>query len=134
MKRLYKTGSMPPADIPSTTSPVLTLTRHARTLQTLLHLNKRQKWAKVPNMLAQCGCPFLQCMPKGSSWVLVNMYKHAQKNSGASKSSGGANVHRREPKSAKPGPGSQIGTVCPLEKEVKAIHSFNICPKAPHGS
>src|SRR5210317_1980581 len=37
-------------------------------------------------------------MPKGSSWVLVNMYKHAQKNSGASQSSGGANVHRRGPK------------------------------------
>src|SRR5210317_1089871 len=39
-----------------------------------------------------------------------------------------------EAQSAKPGPGSQIGAVCPLEKEVKASHSFNICPKAPHGS
>ena len=39
-----------------------------------------------------------------------------------------------EVQSAKPGPGSQIGAVCPCEKEVKAIHSFNICPKAPHGS
>ena len=39
-----------------------------------------------------------------------------------------------EAQSAKPGPGSQIGAVCPREKEVNAIHSFNICPKAPHGS
>ena len=39
-----------------------------------------------------------------------------------------------EAQSAKPGPGSQIGAGCPREKEVKAIHSFNICPKAPHGS
>src|SRR6056300_446937 len=39
-----------------------------------------------------------------------------------------------EVQSAKPGPGSQIGAVCPCEKEVKAIHSFNTCPKAPHGT
>ena len=39
-----------------------------------------------------------------------------------------------EGQSAKPGPGSQIGAVCPLEKEVKDIHSFNIRPKAPHWS
>src|SRR5210317_2003445 len=40
----------------------------------------------------------------------------------------------KEVKSAKPGPGSQIRHVCPCEKDMKAIHSFNTCPKAPHGS
>src|SRR5210317_1194691 len=39
-----------------------------------------------------------------------------------------------EVKSAKPGPGRQIRHVCPCEKDMKAIHSFNTCPKAPHGS
>src|SRR5210317_2165019 len=39
-----------------------------------------------------------------------------------------------EGRSAKPGPGSQIGAVGCCEVEGKAIHSFNICPKAPHGS
>src|SRR6056300_1357582 len=39
-----------------------------------------------------------------------------------------------EGRSAKPGPGSQIGAVCRCEVEGKTIHSFNICPKAPHGS
>src|SRR5210317_1574265 len=39
-----------------------------------------------------------------------------------------------EGRSAKPGPGSQIGAVGRCEGEGKAIHSFNICPKAPHGS
>ena len=73
-------------------------------------------------------------MPKGFSWVLVNMYKHAQKNSGTSKSSGEEQTSIEEGQSAKPGPGSQIGAVCPREKEVNAIHSFNTCPKAPHGS
>ena len=36
--------------------------------------------------------------------------------------------------SAKPGPGSQIGAIGRCKVEGKAIHSFNICPKAPHGS
>src|SRR6056300_1357814 len=40
----------------------------------------------------------------------------------------------KEGRSAKPGPGSPIGAVCPREKKAKAIHSFNTCPKAPHGS
>ena len=40
----------------------------------------------------------------------------------------------KECQSAKSGPSIQIGAVCPCEKEVKATHSFNICPKAPHGS
>ena len=39
-----------------------------------------------------------------------------------------------EGRSAKPGPGSQIGAVCPREKETRDIHSFNICPKASHGA
>src|SRR5210317_1419131 len=39
-----------------------------------------------------------------------------------------------EGRSAKPGPSSQIGAVGVCEVEGKAIHSFNICPKAPHGS
>ena len=39
-----------------------------------------------------------------------------------------------EGRSAKPGPGSQIGAVGRCEVEGKAIHSFNVCPKAPHGS
>ena len=43
-------------------------------------------------------------------------------------------MYFNEVKSAKPAPGSQIRHVCPCEKEMKAIHSFNICPKAPHGS
>ena len=37
-------------------------------------------------------------------------------------------------KSAKSGPGSQIGAVCRCEGEEKANHSFNICSKAPFGS
>ena len=40
----------------------------------------------------------------------------------------------KEGKNAKPGPGSQIGAVGRCEVEAKATHSFNICPKAPHGS
>ena len=71
---------------------------------------KCQTWPRQPNR--SClppwkggeGHPFLQYMPKGSSWDLGNMYKHAAKHSGASKSSGGANVHQRGPKSAKPAP------------------------------
>ena len=39
-----------------------------------------------------------------------------------------------EGNSAKPGPGSLIGAVGRCKVEGKAIHSFNICPKAPHGS
>ena len=45
----------------------------------------------------------------------------------------------KEGRSAKPGPGSQIGAVgigaigC-CKGEVKVHHSFNICSKAPHGS
>ena len=39
-----------------------------------------------------------------------------------------------EGQSAKPCPGSQIGAVGHCEVEGKAIHSFNIRPKAPHGS
>ena len=37
-------------------------------------------------------------------------------------------------KSAKSGPGSQIGAVCFCDREKKAHHSFNICSKAPFGS
>src|SRR5210317_812134 len=73
-------------------------------------------------------------MPKGSSWVLSNMCKHAAKNSGAPKSSVEEQTSIEEVQSAKPGPGSQIGAVCPSEKEVQAIHSYTKCPKAPHGS
>src|SRR6056300_1240769 len=39
-----------------------------------------------------------------------------------------------EGQSAKPGPGSQIGAVCPSKTEMRDIHSFNICPKASHGA
>src|SRR6056300_1131890 len=101
---------------------------------------KCQTWPRQPNWscLPPCkggeGHPFLQYMPKGSSWVLGNMYKHAAKNSGASKSSEGANVHRRGPKCQTWPRQPKIRAVRPREKEVKAIHSFNICPKAPHGS
>ena len=37
-------------------------------------------------------------------------------------------------KSAKSGPGSQIGAVCFCDREKKANHYFNICSKAPFGS
>src|SRR5210317_848932 len=40
----------------------------------------------------------------------------------------------KEGGSVKPGPGSRIGAGGVCEVEGKAIHSFNICPKAPHGS
>ena len=39
-----------------------------------------------------------------------------------------------EGQSAKPGPTSQIGAVGRCEVEGKVIHSFNIYPKATHGS
>jgi len=72
-------------------------------------------------------------MAKGSPWVLVNMYKHAAKNASPSKCSGGEQTSIEEGQTAKLGPDSQIGAVCPREKEANAIHSFNIWPKAPHG-
>src|SRR6056300_1685469 len=73
---------------------------------------KCQTWPRQPNQ--SClplwkggeGHPFLQYMPKGSSWILINMYKHAAKNSGASKSSGvEEQTSIEEVQSAKPGPG-----------------------------
>ena len=62
------------------------------------------------------------------------MLHYASKNWEAPTHTGGANICGRGPKCQTPGPGSQIGAVCPRKKEVRDIHSFNIRPKAPHGS
>src|SRR5210317_966433 len=73
-------------------------------------------------------------MPKGSPWVPNAMLQHAQKNWEAPTHAGGANTFRRGPKCQTWSRQRQIGYVCPRETEIMAIHSFNICPKAPHGS
>src|SRR6056300_340670 len=101
----------------------------------------KQTWPRHPNPnpLPPCEArkshPFLQYMPKGSSWVPNAMVQQTEKNSAAQQTS---HTSKHSPKRAKvpskPGPGTQIRTLCPRAKHAKAIHSFNICPKAPHGS
>ena len=105
------------------------------------------KRAKVPN-LAQAAKlepfaphekemrdihPFNIC-PKASHGSQIHWTNMLQNIQWHPKILEGQTSSEQEGQSAKSGPGSQIGALCPLEKEAKAIHSFNICPKAPHGS
>ena len=70
--------------------------------------------------------------PHGSQIQCCNMCRRIDWE--APNHTGGANVFQRGSKCHKPGPGSQIRAVGRCKVEGKAIHSFNICPKAPHGS
>src|SRR5210317_539904 len=92
---------------------------------------KCQIWPRQPNRSSLPpwkggeGHPFLQYMPKGSSWVPNAMLQQAEKNSPPPKHTGGVTSFEVA-QSAKSGPGSQIGALCPLGKEVKAINSSSI--------
>ena len=98
-----------------------------------LGISRQPNRSHLPPQRGDKGHPFLQYMPKGSPWGPNTMLQKAEKNWAAPQRTGGVNVFE-EGQSTKPGPGSQIGAVCPRKEETRDIHSFNICPKASHGA